>query len=88
MPAAAWMTAEGALGILAGIGAGSIALIGWVLSSVVEGTASVIVIWRFTGSRTSHVIVRTSRESASVIAGLLPRCRRGQQQRAGCRGVR
>jgi divalent metal cation (Fe/Co/Zn/Cd) transporter len=47
----AWMTVEGALGLVAGITAGSIALIGWALSSVVEGLASVIVIWRFTGSR-------------------------------------
>ncbi|WP_460347190.1 cation diffusion facilitator family transporter [Actinoallomurus acanthiterrae] len=46
------MTLEGAVGMAAGIGAASIALIGWALSSVVEGLASVIVIWRFTGSRT------------------------------------
>jgi divalent metal cation (Fe/Co/Zn/Cd) transporter len=30
----------------------SVASVGWALSSVVEGLASVIVIWRFTGSRT------------------------------------
>jgi divalent metal cation (Fe/Co/Zn/Cd) transporter len=47
-----WMSIEGAAGLAAGIAAGSIALIGWALSSVVEGLASVIVIWRFTGSRT------------------------------------
>src|SRR5207244_5379385 len=47
-----WMTAEGVLGILAGLSAGSIALVGWALSSAVEGLAAVIVIWRFTGSRT------------------------------------
>lgn len=47
-----WMTIEGAAGLAAGISAGSIALIGWALSSVVEGLASVIVIWRFTGART------------------------------------
>jgi divalent metal cation (Fe/Co/Zn/Cd) transporter len=47
-----WMTAEGALGIYAGVSAGSIALVGWALSSAVEGLAAVIVIWRFTGSRT------------------------------------
>jgi divalent metal cation (Fe/Co/Zn/Cd) transporter len=48
----AWMTAEGALGLVAGITAGSISLVGWALGSVIEGLASVIVIWRFTGSRT------------------------------------
>ena len=47
-----WMTVEGAVGLAAGITAGSVALVGWALSSVVEGLASVIVIWRFTGGRT------------------------------------
>jgi divalent metal cation (Fe/Co/Zn/Cd) transporter len=46
------MTAEGAVGIAAGVAAGSVALIGFGLSSAVEGLASVIVIWRFTGART------------------------------------
>ena len=46
-----WMTAEGGFGLLAGVAAGSIGLVGWALSSAVEGLASVIVIWRFTGSR-------------------------------------
>jgi divalent metal cation (Fe/Co/Zn/Cd) transporter len=46
-----WMTVEGVAGLVAGIAAGSIALIGWALSSAVEGLASVVVIWRFTGSR-------------------------------------
>jgi divalent metal cation (Fe/Co/Zn/Cd) transporter len=48
----AWMTAEGAIGLIAGITAGSIALTGWALGSAVEGLASIIVVWRFTGSRT------------------------------------
>jgi len=48
----AWMTAEGAIGLIAGITAGSIALTGWALGSVVEGLASIIVVWRFTGART------------------------------------
>lgn len=47
-----WMSVEGAVGMVAGVAAGSIALVGWALSSAVEGLASVIVIWRFTGSRT------------------------------------
>jgi divalent metal cation (Fe/Co/Zn/Cd) transporter len=48
----AWMTAEGVLGLIAGVTAGSIALTGWALGSAIEGLASVIVVWRFTGSRT------------------------------------
>ena len=38
-----WMTIEGAVGLVAGFAAGSIALVGWALSSGVEGLASVIV---------------------------------------------
>lgn len=46
-----WMTVEGVVGVGAGIAAGSIALIGFGISSGVEGLASVIVIWRFWGRR-------------------------------------
>jgi len=47
----AWMCAEGAIGLWQGLTAGSVALTGWALGSAVEGLASVIVIWRFTGTR-------------------------------------
>ena len=47
----AWMTVEGAVAIAAGVVAGSIALVGFGLDSAVEGFASVIIIWRFTGHR-------------------------------------
>lgn len=47
----AWMTVEGAVAIVAGIVAGSIALVGFGLDSAIEGFASVIIIWRFTGRR-------------------------------------
>jgi divalent metal cation (Fe/Co/Zn/Cd) transporter len=47
----AWMTVEGAVALVAGIAAGSIALVGFGLDSAIEGFASVIVIWRFTGHR-------------------------------------
>lgn len=47
-----WMTLEGALGILAGVEANSISVLTWAASSAVEGMASAIVIWRFTGPRT------------------------------------
>jgi divalent metal cation (Fe/Co/Zn/Cd) transporter len=46
-----WMTIEGAVAITAGIVAGSIALVGFGLDSVVEGVASVIIVWRFSGAR-------------------------------------
>jgi divalent metal cation (Fe/Co/Zn/Cd) transporter len=47
----AWMTVEGAVAIAAGVVAGSIALVGFGLDSAIEGVASVVVIWRFTGHR-------------------------------------
>jgi divalent metal cation (Fe/Co/Zn/Cd) transporter len=47
----AWMTLEGAIALVAGFVAGSIALVGFGLDSVIEGVASVIIIWRFTGHR-------------------------------------
>ena len=46
-----WMTLEGALGLLAGIEANSISVLTWAASSAVEGLASAIVIWRFSGER-------------------------------------
>lgn len=50
-----WMTLEGGIAIAAGILAGSIALIGFGIDSAIEGVASVVIIWRFTGARTlSH----------------------------------
>jgi divalent metal cation (Fe/Co/Zn/Cd) transporter len=45
------MSLEGFVAILAGILAGSVALIGFGLDSAIEGFASTIIIWRFTGSR-------------------------------------
>lgn len=47
----AYMAVEGAVAITAGILAGSIALIGFGLDSVVEGVASLVIVWRFTGHR-------------------------------------
>lgn len=47
----AWMTVEGTVAITAALIAGSVALLGFGIDSVIEGLASVIVIWRFTGAR-------------------------------------
>ena len=50
-----YMAIEGAAAIVAGIVAGSIALIGFGLDSAIEGLASIVIVWRFTGWRTlSH----------------------------------
>jgi Cation efflux family len=47
-----WMTLEGFGGLIAGVQANSISVLTWAASSAVEGLASAIVIWRFTGHRT------------------------------------
>jgi divalent metal cation (Fe/Co/Zn/Cd) transporter len=45
------MGAEGAVAVVAGVAAGSIALIGFGIDSAIEGFASGIIVWRFTGAR-------------------------------------
>lgn len=45
------MGAEGAIAITAGILAGSIALLSFGIDSAIEGAASVVIVWRFTGGR-------------------------------------
>ncbi len=69
----AWMTAEGVAGLIAGFAAGSIALVGWALGSAIEALASMIVIWRFTGSRTmSETAERRAQKAVAVSFWLLP----------------
>lgn len=45
------MAAEGAIGVAAGVLAGSIALVAFGLDSAIEGFASLVIVWRFTGTR-------------------------------------
>lgn len=67
-----WMTIEGALGLTGAVRAGSVSLLAWALSSVVEGMASVIVIWRFSGSRTlSGTSERRAQKAVAVTFWLL-----------------
>jgi divalent metal cation (Fe/Co/Zn/Cd) transporter len=68
----AWMCTEGAIGLWQGLAAGSVALTGWALGSAVEGLASVIVVWRFTGSRTlSNTAERRAQHGVAVSFWLL-----------------
>ncbi len=62
-----WMTAEGAVGVTAGIMANSIALIGYGLDSAIEGVASVVIIWRFTGRRIHSDDAET--QAQKIVAG-------------------
>ena len=65
----AYMALEGlvAIAIAAGIVAGSIALVGFGIDSAIEGFASVVIVWRFTGSRTlSHAAENRAQKLVAV----------------------
>jgi len=61
-----WLTIEGTVGVVAGLVAASIALVGFGLDSAIEGLASVIVVWRFTGART--LSARSERRAQKLVA--------------------
>jgi divalent metal cation (Fe/Co/Zn/Cd) transporter len=62
------MCAEGAIGLWQGLAAGSIALTGWALGSAVEGLASVIVVWRFSGARALSQTAEHSAQKAVAVS--------------------
>ena len=70
----AYMSAEGAIAITAATLAGSVALLGFGLDSAIEALASVIVIWRFTGTRrlSEHAEQRAQRLVAITFFLLAP----------------
>jgi divalent metal cation (Fe/Co/Zn/Cd) transporter len=62
-----WMGAEGLIAVVAGIVAGSIALIGFGIDSAIEGFASAIIVWRFTGSRLhSHATEQRAQKLVAI----------------------
>jgi divalent metal cation (Fe/Co/Zn/Cd) transporter len=67
----AYMAAEGTVAILAAILAGSVALLGFGLDSAIEGMASVIVVWRFTGTRTLSETAESSAQKAVAVTFFL-----------------
>ena len=62
-----WMGAEGGIAIAAGILAGSIALIGFGIDSAIEGVASLVIVWRFTGAR---VLSHAAEEQAQKLVAI------------------
>jgi divalent metal cation (Fe/Co/Zn/Cd) transporter len=63
----AWMGAEGAIALVAGIAAGSIALISFGLDSFIEGFASLVIVWRFTGTRLlSHAAEKRAQKLVAI----------------------
>jgi len=68
----AWLCFEGTATTVAGVLAGSIALVGNGLDGAIEGLASVIIVWRFSGSRTlSATSERRAQQLVSVSFFLL-----------------
>jgi divalent metal cation (Fe/Co/Zn/Cd) transporter len=68
----AWHGVEAAIAILAGIVAGSIALVGFGGDSLIEALAGVIVLWRFAASRTSsHAAERRAQKLIGATFWLL-----------------
>ena len=63
----AWMLAEGVIGLIAGLDANALSVVVWASSSFVEGLASMIVIWRLTGSRTMSE--SSERTAQRLVAG-------------------
>jgi len=61
------ITLEGVVGITAGIAAGSTALIAFGLDSVIEGVASLVIVWRFTGAR---LLSKTSEDRAQKLVAI------------------
>ena len=61
-----WMVAEGGIAVVAGILANSPSLVGFGIDSAIEGLASVIIIWRFWGSRS--LSERAERRAQKAVA--------------------
>ncbi|MFG2042940.1 cation transporter [Dactylosporangium sp. NPDC048998] len=68
----AYMGLEGAIAVIAAILAGSVALLGFGIDSAIEALASIIIVWRFTGSRTlSETAERRAQYAVAVSFFLL-----------------
>jgi divalent metal cation (Fe/Co/Zn/Cd) transporter len=71
----AYMTAEGTIAVAAAIAAGSAALLGFGLDSVIEAAASITVLWRLTGTRAlSETAERRAQIAVAVTFFLLAPC--------------
>ena len=66
-----WHVAEFAIAVGAGIGAGSIALVGFGIDSLIEVLAGSVVVWRFTGRRLHSEIAERQAQRVIAISFLL-----------------
>jgi divalent metal cation (Fe/Co/Zn/Cd) transporter len=62
-----WMAVEAGVAIVAALAAGSVALLGFGLDSMIELASAGIIIWRFTGAR--HQSESAERRAQQLIAG-------------------
>ncbi|MCV7275586.1 hypothetical protein H7J54_08175, partial [Mycolicibacter arupensis] len=62
------MTVQAVVGLWQGLATGSVALTGWALGGVAEGLAGVVVIWRFTGSRTLSATAERSAQRGVAVS--------------------
>jgi divalent metal cation (Fe/Co/Zn/Cd) transporter len=62
-----YMTGEGAIAITAGVLAASPALLGFGIDSAIEGFASLVIVWRFTGAR---LLSATAERRAQVLVAV------------------
>ena len=63
-----WLGIEGTIGVVAGVMAGSIALVAFGLDSAIEGLASIIVLWRFSGWRTTSPVAEQTAQKWVAIS--------------------
>ncbi len=61
------MSLEAGIALTAGIIAGSVALIGFGIDSLIEGVASLVIVWRFSGSR---LLSTTAERRAQVLVAI------------------
>jgi len=68
----AWAAVAGATALIAGVVAGSVALIGFGADSIVDGSASTVLVWRFSAecSGASHAD-DVERRAARLVGGIL-----------------
>ena len=67
----AWHVAEFAIALAAGIAAGSIALVGFGVDSLIEVLAGVVVVWLFTGRRVGSAVAERRAQQAISLSFLL-----------------
>ena len=67
----AWLGVEAGVAIAAAVVAGSVALLGFGLDSGIEAMASVIVIWRFTGTRLASAFSERRAQRLVAVSFLL-----------------